>query len=304
MAVLGMAGAAGFLPQQGDAPSGDRQTGGEHSGGAGRRGTLLARGADGAVYRRVTGKDQVLRREQGWTLAAPPVEGPVTAVAAAGRAALFARGAEGAVLHAAPGAKGPGQWRNLGGRFAAPPVALALGDAIVLLARDETGRAFQLALPAQGGRPDSDWRAIGDGVAGELTVVPLGRDGFAVFALGRRGEVLHQVHKSARARASGWQTVTGASGTMLGVGLAGDRAGDRAGDKAGDQGIALALVDAEQRLRTLLWRGYPEKKPTPWKTEGDLQSWLVRPLAQPNRKPVGKKPRKQAESRKRARTRR
>ena len=62
----------------GSLPGGRSQDGGL----TGRHDTLVARGADGAIYRKVADVERRQSRDAGWALAAPMVETPVTALSA------------------------------------------------------------------------------------------------------------------------------------------------------------------------------------------------------------------------------
>jgi hypothetical protein len=252
----------------GSLPSGQPGGGADSQGGK-----RIARGADGATYRQVQNAARKLRRDEGWALAAPAVEGPVTALALGpDRIALFTLDAEGAVLHAEVAGKArPGKWRKLGGRFTGAVTALVLANSVELLALDDAGALFHLTLPLKGSKPESDWRRIAEDLSGEFKPVVLGKDAFAVFALSARGAVMHRIHRGGRWRKEGWQVIAGATGVQLGAAAVG----------ADAMGVALAVIDEDMALKTLVWRDYPEKPPKRWVAEGDLQAWLVRPVKPP-----------------------
>jgi hypothetical protein len=269
----------------GSLPGGRSQEGGL----AGRHDMLVARGADGAIYRKVTDAERRQSRDAGWTLAAPVVEGPVTALSVgSGRVALFAVDAEGAALYAESAGSGSGdarptKWFNLGGRFTGAVTAVALATSIELLACDDAGAVYHLTLPLKGGKPDSDWRRIGEKLSGEIKPVHLDKDAFALFALSTSGEVMHRIYRSRRWH--GWQVISGAIGVQLGAAAAGfDSTG------ADSMGVVLAVIGEDEKLHTLAWRDYPKKKPARWVAQGDFQSWLVRPLKAPRRVKAELKP--------------
>ena len=248
-----------------------------------RRGQLVARGADGAVYRSMPNTERWTPRDESWALAAPAVEGPVIAVAAEkNRLAFFALDPQGAVLRAdVVGERSAAAWRKLtprskDGRFTGALAAVTQAKSIELLAHDDAGAMFHLTLPLKGGRPESDWRRIGEGLQGEFQTVSLGKDAFAVFALGRNGEVMHRIHRNGHWRKDGWQVIAGASGVLLGA--AGAGSGSVQSDESEPMGVALAVIGEDLKLHTLHWRDYPAKQPERWVAHGDFQSWLVRPM--------------------------
>lgn len=292
-AMLTTTGKGAFFPQDGFAGGGGKQSGG-------KRGISLGRGADGTVYRKIVdGERRQQQRDEGWIAAIPAVAGAVTAVAtAAGRVALFALDAEGVVLRAEiandqSGGERPAKWQKLGGRFTGAVTAEALATSVELLASDDSGAAFHLTLPVKGGKPESDWRRIGEGLQGGLQTVSLGKDTLAVFALGRRGEVMHKIYSNGHWRKEGWQAISGASGVLLGAASAGSES-----IESNSMGVALAVIGEDLNLHTLLWRDYPAKKPERWVSHGDFQSWLVRPM---KAKPAPQRSQSKPASRRRSR---
>jgi hypothetical protein len=243
-------------------------------------GQFLGRGADGAVYRR----PRAAERDR-WDHAAPMVAGAVTVVeTGADRLALFALDADGAVRRADLVGDHPArEWRPLGGdRFTDSVVALPGARGIELLARDAEGAVFHRAVGLESeSERGGDWQRIGDGVQGEIFALPLDAEAFAVFALGKRGEVLMKRHRDGRWQSKDWQVLEGATGVLLG-------AAARDG-----QGLALAVLDKTMKLTTLAARDERGLSPKAWTEHGDMQAWLVRPIeprpAARAKKPAGRK---------------
>jgi hypothetical protein len=235
-----------------------------------RLGRTIARGPDGAVYRQTLDAAGRWRPDQGWMPAAPAVEGVVTVAATEDdRIALFTVDAKGAVLRADLGSRDDaGRWRSLGGRFAGTVGAVVRRKTIELVAHDGDGAVFHRTVTAEGER-GADWQRIGTGVKGEPIAVALDAEAFAVFALGQSGEVLVKHHRDSRWQAKDWQVIAGVAGTRLGAAA------------IEGQGVALAVIDQDLKLHTLLARDERGVAPKAWTAQGDLQAWLTRPLEPP-----------------------
>ncbi|HVO02116.1 MAG TPA: hypothetical protein VMT54_07940 [Candidatus Cybelea sp.] len=236
-----------------------------------KRGLVLVRGADGAIHRRIApGAKSRLGVDEGWVALTPATAGPVTIVATGeDRLACFTLDEKGAVLRADARGEHPARaWHALGGRFAGVVMAAVSGRAIELVAQDKEGAIFHRSVAAEGGSSAGEWQRIGEGKPGELACLSLGAHGTAVFALDRKGEVIHQHHQKGKWHGT-WHAIPGATGDQLGVSW------------IEGEGVGLALVDAEERLHTLIWRRYPEGEPERWTAQGDLQAWLVQPEEQP-----------------------
>ena len=83
----------------------------------------------------------------------------------------------------------------------------------------------------------------------------------------------HRFHRGGRWQSEDWQTIEGAAGVLIGAAAEG-------------RDLALAVIGADLALRTLTWRGYPERTaPAKWIAQGDLQSWLVSPQPKPEATP-------------------
>src|SRR5262249_19926592 len=99
---------------------------------------LLARGANGAIYRRDLAASRARSQQEGWSPMAPAVEGPVVAVAtAADRVMLLALDGKGAALQAqAQAGHAAEKWTALGGTFTGRLTALGLAKSVELFAAD------------------------------------------------------------------------------------------------------------------------------------------------------------------------
>ncbi|HVM82544.1 MAG TPA: hypothetical protein VMW18_01545 [Candidatus Binatia bacterium] len=241
---------------------------------AGRIAQVLGRGPDGAVYRQLVNAERPARRDGDWSRVTQPVEGPVTAIPTGpGQAALFALDAEGVALRAdIGGGRRGGEWHALGGRFTGTVVALARAHDIELLAQDAGGAVYHRSMPQDGPRP-GEWQRIGERVQSEPILCAIGTEEFVVFALGLRGEVLMRQNRGGVWQGAGWQTLEGAAGARLGAAT------------VEGQGLALALIDKEQRLHILATRDPRDLNPKAWVVKGDLQAWLVQGIeARPDAK--------------------
>src|SRR5262249_10335701 len=134
---------------------------------------LLARGANGAIYRRDLAASRARSQQEGWSPMAPAVEGPVVAVAAAaGPGMLLALDGKGAALQAqAQAGHAAEKWTALGGTFTGRLTALGLAKSVELFAADAGGTVFHRSLDAQTGTPTTDWQRVGAGTGGALAAV-------------------------------------------------------------------------------------------------------------------------------------
>jgi hypothetical protein len=227
-------------------------------------GHILAKGADGSLYRQVIEAGKPWRPDLGWMPAASAVDGVVTAVLTeTDRVALFTVDRAGVALHADLRRDDqPAEWRSLGGRFTGTLAAVARKKSIELIAHDDDGAVFHRTVDGEEG---ADWQPVGDGTLGEPVAVALDDQSFAVFALSRRGTVLMRRNRNGRWQSKDWQVIEGATGIRLGA-------------AAGAEGIALAVVGRDRKLALLTARDEQGLNAKAWRPQGDLQEWLTRTI--------------------------
>ena len=227
-------------------------------------GKLWARGADGAIYL----KDSAVQGgNEGWKVAARPVDGVVTLVGvSAERAVLFALDGEGAVIRAdLDGGDNIGEWRSLGGRFAGGIAAAMRSETLDLVARDADGAVHHRRVGIDA-TLDSDWQRVGGGAESEPVALALDDGVLAVFAIGTRGEVLMRRHRENRWLSEDWQVIEGVTGVRLGA------------SAVPGAGLALAVVDKDNKFTTQIVRDARDLGPKGWEAQGDFQAWLTRTL--------------------------
>ena len=99
---------------------------------------------------------------------------------------------------------------------------------------------------------------------GFAAVSPLSKGGFAAFALGTDGTVLHKRRGPKRWQPSGtrWQSLGRTAGVRL------------VAEQFDGTGVGLATVGDDDAVWLLLWPDYPAGEPGPWTAHGTIESLL------------------------------
>ena len=202
-----------------------------------------------------------------WTRVAGDLRPPVTVVASDKALHLFAVGSDGEVSHrtispdADPPESGHANGRSLGGSVVSPVVAITAGDRIQLFALSAEGDVLARRLAAAEG---SDWKRIGDGVAGDLNALTTPRGEVGLVARGRSGDILHLSYPAEAGKGGGstWQTIGAAPPGALSA-------------ECIDEVVVLAVLSDDETVHAAPWREYPEPPPgLEWTTLGTMNELI------------------------------
>lgn len=236
----------------------------------------LGRDMDGTIYLQDPTIVATFGRAAAWVQLAPEIEGEVIGVASGKEQIhLFAIDPQGKPFYFPITEQRSSiqstQWTPLGespGKgLTGTPASIALGDKIVVLARDSAGSLFERIL-AINSKPEGSWRPIGENLREGIQVLPLDESRYAVFALNTQGNVTYMVCQGSKEGLHDWQTIAGQQGTRLGVAAQGSS-------------VTVALIDDREdgeHLSLLTWRNFPTGRAGSWRNKGLLQNWFMQTI--------------------------